>query len=204
MNVPRYRAGDARFLVVDAEQYVPDRAAFAARHCDGQEGVAPPTADGAGVGADRPVPDDQPAITGGAGTGRPAAADRSAGETVATPGDAPGAAVRGADAALFLALEPDYRPPRVVLTVVRPDGERTPFCPDAARCAARWAARRTGADRVMVDTQAGTREARVHDDGTVGVETAATGEDVADDSTFARDQVVREFVTDVDARGRDD
>lgn len=118
----RYRAADAAYLAVDADHYVPDRAAFAARHCDPGEGV--------------PGPD-----------GR-----------------------RGADGVLFLALEPEYSPPRVVMTVVRPDGGRTPTCTHGVRCAAAWAGERTGADRVMVDTQAGTREARVHGDGTASVE----------------------------------
>lgn len=118
-----YRGADATYLTVDADHYVPDRAAFAARHCDPAEGI--------------PRPD-----------GR-----------------------RGADGALFLALEPEYSPPRVVMTVVRPDGGRTPTCTDGVGCAAAWAAERTGVDRVMVDTQAGTCKATVHGDGTVSVET---------------------------------
>ncbi|WP_247731225.1 diaminopimelate epimerase [Halovivax limisalsi] len=65
----------------------------------------------------------------------------------------------GADGVLFLALEPDYRPPRVVMTLVQPDGSTAPMCGNGARCAAAWAMTRTGADAVMVDTQSGSRRA---------------------------------------------
>jgi len=194
VKVTRYRAGGNRVLVVDAEQYVPDRTAFAARVCDDQTGVAPPRADA----ADGPVRD-QPAITGGSGTGQPAAADRSGGPGPATPdgGDAATAA-RGADAVVFLAAEPSFRPPRAVTTVVRPDGERPAFCPHAARCAARWLADRADADRVMLDTQAGTRAAEVHDDGTVSVETADPTDAPDSDPPTARGAVEREFDAAVD------
>lgn len=75
----------------------------------------------------------------------------------------------GADGILFLALEPAYRPPRVVMTLVQPDGGTAPMCGNGARCAAAWAMERTGSDEVMIDTQAGTRRAeRV--DGGVAVE----------------------------------
>ncbi|WP_227355475.1 diaminopimelate epimerase [Haladaptatus salinisoli] len=71
----------------------------------------------------------------------------------------------GADGVLFLALEPDYRPPRVVMTLVQPDGSTAEMCGNGARCAAVWAAERAGADEVMIDTLAGTRYARVRDGG---------------------------------------
>ena len=85
---------------------------------------------------------------------------------------------RGADGVLFLALEPEFRPPRVVMTLVRADGQRKPVCPAGVRCAAAWTARRTDADRVMVDTQAGTREAVVHDDpaARASIEVSAEGD----------------------------
>ncbi len=63
----------------------------------------------------------------------------------------------GADGILFLALEPGYNPPRVIMTLVQPDGSTAPMCGNGARCAARWAMERTGSDEVMIDTQAGTR-----------------------------------------------
>jgi diaminopimelate epimerase len=69
----------------------------------------------------------------------------------------------GADGVLFLALEPDYRPPRVVMTLVQPDGSTAEMCGNGARCAAVWAAERANADEVMIDTLAGTRYARVRD-----------------------------------------
>lgn len=75
---------------------------------------------------------------------------------------------RGADGVLFLALEPEFRPPRVVTTLVRADGHREPECPDATRSAAAWAARHVPSDRLMIDTQAGTRKAVVHGETTTG------------------------------------
>jgi diaminopimelate epimerase len=99
----------------------------------------------------------------------------------------------GADGVLFLALEDGYASPRVVMTLLQPDGSTAPMCGNGARCAAAWAARRlrrrderersstvsaagrhgTAADgtddeddetTVMVDTQAGTRRATVDGD----------------------------------------
>jgi diaminopimelate epimerase len=65
----------------------------------------------------------------------------------------------GADGVLFLALESSYDPPRVVMTLVQPDGSVAAMCGNGARCAAAWARERTGADTVMIDTPAGTRRA---------------------------------------------
>ena len=74
-----------------------------------------------------------------------------------------------ADGVLFLALEDQYSPPRVIMTLVQPDGGTADMCGNGARCAARWAAERTGSDEIMLDTQAGTRHAVVDGD-TVTVE----------------------------------
>ena len=63
------------------------------------------------------------------------------------------------DGVLFLGLEPTCRPPRVVMTLVQPDGSTAPMCGNGARCAAAWAMDRTGTDVVMIDTQAGSRRA---------------------------------------------
>ena len=106
------------FVVVDADEYVPDRAAFARKVCDRRDGVS---------------------VAGG-------------GESV------------GADGTLFLALEPQFSPPRAVMTLVQPDGSTAAMCGNGARCAAKWAAERTGADAIMLDTQAGTRRADVRGD----------------------------------------
>ncbi|WP_435179747.1 diaminopimelate epimerase [Halorussus sp. AFM4] len=106
------------FVVVDADEYVPDRAAFARKVCDRRDGVS---------------------VAG-------------SGESV------------GADGTLFLALEPQFSPPRVVMTLVQPDGSTAAMCGNGARCAAKWAAERTGADAIMLDTQAGTRRADVRGD----------------------------------------
>ncbi|MFB6143514.1 MAG: diaminopimelate epimerase [Halorientalis sp.] len=79
--------------------------------------------------------------------------------------DHPNARARGADGVLFLALEADYTPPRVVMTLVQPDGSVAAMCGNGARCAAAWVAERTGASEVMIDTQAGTRRATVGEQG---------------------------------------
>ena len=65
----------------------------------------------------------------------------------------------GADGVLFLSLEPAYSPPRVVMTLVQPDGSVAAMCGNGARVAARWTADRTGRDEVMIDTLSGTRRA---------------------------------------------
>jgi diaminopimelate epimerase len=199
VKVARYRAGERRYLAVDAERYVPDRAAFAATHCDGDDGVTPPDdartglvhADQGVSGPQRgPGPAGERGVAADGGPGQDDAADRA-----------------GAHGVLFLALEPSFQPPRVVMTVVHPDGEHTLCCEAGVRCAARWAATRTDADRVMVDTQAGTRAARVHPDGSVSAEVGDGGRSTspaagarggpADGAPMERGPVVREFVTDV-------
>jgi diaminopimelate epimerase len=78
----------------------------------------------------------------------------------------------GADGVLFLSLEDQYNPPRVVMTLVQPDGSVAAMCGNGARCAASWAVERTGADEVMIDTPAGTRHAVIQDD-TVTIEMGA-------------------------------
>jgi diaminopimelate epimerase len=65
----------------------------------------------------------------------------------------------GADGVLFCAVEDRYDPPRIVMTIVQPDGSTAAMCGNGARCAAHWAMERTGADAVMLDTLAGTRRA---------------------------------------------
>ena len=71
---------------------------------------------------------------------------------------------RGADGVLFLALESEYSPPRVVMTLVQPDGSIAAMCGNGARVAAAWGAARTGATRLMIDTPAGTRRASIDGD----------------------------------------
>ena len=48
----------------------------------------------------------------------------------------------GADGVLFLAFEDGYASPRVVMTLLQPDGSTAPMCGNGARCAAAWAAGR--------------------------------------------------------------
>jgi len=71
----------------------------------------------------------------------------------------------GADGVLFLDLEDRFSPPRIIMTLVQPDGSVAPICGNGARCAAVWAMDRTETDAVMIDTQAGTRRASRVDDG---------------------------------------
>lgn len=72
---------------------------------------------------------------------------------------------RGADGVLFLELGERYRPTRVVMTLVQPDGSTAAMCGNGARVVARWAHDRTGEHEFMIDTQAGTRRATVSPDG---------------------------------------
>ncbi|MFB6251081.1 MAG: diaminopimelate epimerase [Halobellus sp.] len=112
--VEKYHGTGNDFIVVDADESIPDRPAFATAHCDREGGV-----DHA----------DSPRV--------------------------------GADGVLFLHLEEHHSPPRVVMTLVQPDGSVAAMCGNGARVAAAWAAERTGADELMIDTPAGTRRAVV-------------------------------------------
>ncbi|WP_458206931.1 diaminopimelate epimerase [Haladaptatus sp. NG-SE-30] len=105
----------------------------------------------------------------------------------------------GADGVLFLALEPDYRPPRVIMTLVQPDGSTAEMCGNGARCAAVWAAEQTGADEVMIDTLAGTRYAQI-DDGGATIEMGAPRFDpdavpVAQDEPLVQERIGKYEVT---------
>jgi diaminopimelate epimerase len=106
------------------------------------------------VDADASVPD--------RGAFATAHCDRETG--VGADGEFDEASRTGADGVLFLALEDKYNPPRVVMTLVQPDGYTAAMCGNGARCAAAWAAARTGASEVMIDTQAGTRRAEIRGD----------------------------------------
>jgi diaminopimelate epimerase len=121
--VAKYHGTGNDFLVVDAEERVPDRRAFAREHCDRDTGISHPDSDRV-----------------------------------------------GADGVLFCALEDDYDPPRVVMTIVQPDGSTAAMCGNGARCAAEWAMERTGSDVVMLDTLAGTRRAERVGEGEIAVE----------------------------------
>ncbi|MFB6205925.1 MAG: diaminopimelate epimerase [Haloglomus sp.] len=90
----------------------------------------------------------------------------------------------GADGVLFLHLEAGYAPPRVVMTLVQPDGSVAAMCGNGARCAARWAADRTGSDEVMIDTQSGTRRAVVDQVGADGGNRDRSDREFDDDVTI--------------------
>jgi diaminopimelate epimerase len=70
----------------------------------------------------------------------------------------------GADGVLFLDLSARYTPPRIVTTLVKPDGTVAGTAGNGARCAAVWAAARTGGREFMLDTPAGSRLATVTGD----------------------------------------
>lgn len=198
MKVTRYRVGDLRLLAVDAGNYVQDRSAFAARVCDPEIGIEPPSTPGRPVGetgAGEPPSPGRLALNGGQ-----TVSSRGQSTTDVDRGDGAKASSTelGADAVLFLAPEPEYRPPRVVLTVVGSEGNRTPFAPTPVRAAARWMNDQTTGDRVMVDTQAGTAETRVRDEGTVVVESVSCGRGAGGPTEgIDRPRIEQEFVADV-------
>ncbi len=88
-----------------------------------------------------------------------ACCDRSSGLGSETDG------TTGADGVLFLDLEDRFSPPRIIMTLVQPDGSVAPICGNGARCAAVWAMNRTDTESVMIDTQVGTRQATRADNG---------------------------------------
>ena len=134
--VEKYHGTGNDFLVVDAAEGVGDRSAFARAYCDRETGVSVDTVDDGTV---------------------------DVGEAN-DPGDDHGGR-RGADGVLFLELGKRYRPTRVVMTLVQPDGSTAAMCGNGARVVARWAHDRTGEREFMIDTQAGTRRATVNHDG---------------------------------------
>ncbi len=118
VTVQKYHGTGNDFVIVDADEDVPDRRAFARRICDRTSGITHPSS------------------------------PRT-----------------GADGVLFLALEGAYTPPRVVMTLLNPDGSVAAMCGNGARCAAAWARSRldidNGPSEVMIDTPAGSRMALV-------------------------------------------
>lgn len=78
--------------------------------------------------------------------------------------DDPNAVRRGADGVLFLDLTTRFSPPRIVMTLVQPDGSVAAMCGNGARCAAAWAHEQTGHEEFMIDTPAGTRHAAIEPD----------------------------------------
>ena len=68
---------------------------------------------------------------------------------------------RGADGVLFLDLTTRFSPPRIVMTLVQPDGSVAEMCGNGARCAAAWAHETVDSDEFMIDTPAGTRHATI-------------------------------------------
>jgi|SRR5699024_2238631 len=71
---------------------------------------------------------------------------------------------RGADGALFLAIEKCHDPTRVRMELVQPDGSSAEMCGNGLRCVARWASHRTDETTVVVDTPVGPRRTTVEDD----------------------------------------
>ncbi|MFB6087994.1 MAG: diaminopimelate epimerase [Haloarculaceae archaeon] len=79
--------------------------------------------------------------------------------------DHPAARKTGADGVLFLALDAGGTGARVEMSLVQPDGSIAEMCGNGARCAAAWAAERTGEREILVDTLAGPRRATVEASG---------------------------------------
>ncbi|WP_339104640.1 diaminopimelate epimerase [Haloterrigena salinisoli] len=140
MSVPfqKYHGTGNDFLIIHADEYVPDRGALAERECDRDDGV-------------------------------------------------------GADGVLYLALEERFQPPRVIMTLVQPDGATAPMCGNGARCAADWAMRKTGADSVMIDTQSGTLRADRTDE-TITIEMGTPTFDPAEVPVRADEPVFEEEI----------
>ncbi|ERG96510.1 diaminopimelate epimerase [Haloquadratum walsbyi] len=76
---------------------------------------------------------------------------------------------RGADGVLFLSIEQQHTPIQVIMTLIQPDGSTAAMCGNGARVAAAWAAERTGATDLMIETPAGTQHATLSGD-TVTIE----------------------------------
>lgn len=94
----------------------------------------------------------------------------------------PDAATNGAAVALFCALEPQYSPPRTVVTAVRKDGGATNPTTNETVHAATWALDQVDADDVMLDTFAGTRRASADEDGVAVEITDGPGRPLEQDS----------------------
>jgi diaminopimelate epimerase len=146
IHFEKYHGTGNDFVVVDADDPVPNRQAFATAYCDRDTGVTGPSSE-----------------------------------------------TSGADGVLFLALESSYDPPRVVMTLVQPDGSVAAMCGNGARCAAAWARDRTDADVVMIDTPAGTRRA-VLDGDEVTVEMGVPSFDPRDVPLSREEPLVEESV----------
>ncbi|NHX36347.1 MULTISPECIES: diaminopimelate epimerase [Halolamina] len=99
---------------------------------------------------------------------------------------------RGADGVLFLSLDGDTDPATVTMTLVQPDGSVAEMCGNGARCVAAWAADRSGASTVAIDTPAGRRRAVVEEEVAVEMGTPTfdpgavplAGDDPAIDATL--------------------
>jgi len=98
-----------------------------------------------------------------------------------------------ADGVLFLELDTDPDPSRVDFHLIQPDGSTAEMCGNGARVAARWATEQTGEDIFVLDTPAGPREARVHED-RVTVEMGRPTFEPARVPIEAREPVVEESI----------
>ncbi|SHG96668.1 diaminopimelate epimerase [Halobaculum gomorrense] len=163
----KYHGTGNDFLVVDAadaDRLVPDRGAFAVRHCDRETGVE-----------------------GGGRTG----ADGVLFVEVTDDGDDAGGDADGVADAPAAAAD---RTARATMTLVQPDASIAEMCGNGARCAAAWVRERTGADVVDLDTPAGVRRAEVRggdggDDDGDGTHDEVTVEVEMGEASFAPEDV---------------
>ncbi|MGM0606324.1 MAG: diaminopimelate epimerase [Halobacteriota archaeon] len=146
----KYHGTGNDFLVVDADESVPDRGGFASTYCDRQTGVESERSDR-----------------------------------------------RGADGVLFVDLTDRFSPPRVVMTLVQPDGSIAAMCGNGARVTAAWARQHTNADEFMIDTPAGTRHAKIGADSI----TIEMGEPTFDPTRVPLSDAYDEPLIDTDVEG---
>lgn len=90
-----------------------------------------------------------------------------------------------ADGVLFLDLQDgdtaaSDETPVVDMKLYQPDGSTAEMCGNGARVAGRWGSERTGADEVLLQTDAGPRHTEIHDDWSVTVEMGTPSFDPAD------------------------
>ena len=104
----------------------------------------------------------------------------------------------GADGVLFLDLRPETDPLRIGFTLYQPDGGTAEMCGNGARVAARWALEQTGRREAILDTPAGPRNTRVHEDDSVTVGMGTPTFDPTEVPVDRDEPLIQESVGDVE------